>query len=83
MYFFGSVCIPLIAIIYIYMQVITNRKTKHEILMACHDDNVGGCHFGRDKTVEKVSYILEEGPKIYLDFSETAPLQRCTASCIV
>ena len=46
---FGSVCILLIAIVYISMQVnITNRKTKHEILMACHNDNVRGGYFGHD-----------------------------------
>ncbi len=28
---------------------------KQVILEACHDNRVGGCHFGRDKTIEKVS----------------------------
>ena len=28
---------------------------KHAILEACHDSRFGGCHFGRDKTTEKVS----------------------------
>ena len=30
-------------------------KTKRKIMEACHDDKVGGCHFGRDKTASKVS----------------------------
>ena len=57
-----------LSIVYIY-QVITNTITKHEILMACHDDKVGGCHFGRDKTVEKVTsqYYWK---KIYGDVEE-------------
>ena len=36
-------------------QVITDVETKCKILEACHDDRVGGCHFGRDKTGSKVS----------------------------
>ena len=28
---------------------------QHKIIDACHDDTVGGCHFGRDKTVDKVT----------------------------
>lgn len=36
-------------------QVITDVQTKRKILEACHDDKVGGCHFGRDKTAAKVS----------------------------
>ena len=28
---------------------------KHLILEACHEDRVGGCHFGQDKTTEKIS----------------------------
>ena len=36
-------------------QVVTDAKTKEKILEACHDDPVGGCHFGRDKTTAKVT----------------------------
>ena len=36
-------------------QVVTEIKTKRQILEACHDDRVGGCHFERDKTLAKVS----------------------------
>ena len=36
-------------------QVVTENKTKRKILEACHNDTVGGCHFGRDKTFAKVS----------------------------
>ena len=36
-------------------QVVTDTKTKQKILEACHDDRVGGCHFGRDKTATKVT----------------------------
>ena len=36
-------------------QVVTDAKTKQKILEACHDDRVGGCHFGRDKTAVKVT----------------------------
>ena len=36
-------------------QVVTETKTKRQILEACHDDRVGGCHFGRDRTFAKVS----------------------------
>ena len=35
-------------------QVVTETKTKQKILEACHDDRVGGCHFGWDKTAAKV-----------------------------
>ena len=28
---------------------------KRAILEACHDSHIGGSHFGRDKTTEKVS----------------------------
>ena len=35
-------------------QVVTETKTKTKILEACHDDRVGGCHFGWDKTAAKV-----------------------------
>ena len=38
-----------------HKQVITEAHTKCIILGACHDDCVGGCHFGQDKTVAKVS----------------------------
>ena len=33
----------------------TSAETKSKILEACHNDRVGGCHFGRDKTAFKVS----------------------------
>ena len=36
-------------------QVVTSAETKSKILEACHNDRVGGCHFGRDKTAFKVS----------------------------
>jgi len=36
------------------MQVIRERATKTRILEACHDDRVGGCHFGRDRTIDKI-----------------------------
>ena len=36
-------------------QVVTEIKTKRQILEACHDDRVGGCYFGHDKTFAKVS----------------------------
>ena len=36
-------------------QVVIDQKTKRKIMEACHDDKVGGCHFGRDKTASKVS----------------------------
>ncbi len=35
--------------------MVTEKATKERILQTCHDDKVGGCHFGRDRTVEKVS----------------------------
>ena len=35
--------------------MITSREVKSKILEACHDDRVGGCHFGRDKTAFQVS----------------------------
>ena len=37
------------------MQVVSDNGTKKRILEACHDDAVGGCHFGRDKTAAEVS----------------------------
>ena len=27
-------------------QVVIDQKTKRKIMEACHDDKVGGCHFG-------------------------------------
>ena len=36
-------------------QVVTENKMKRKILEVCHNDTVGGCHFGRDKTFAKVS----------------------------
>ena len=35
--------------------MITSSEVKSKILEACHDERVGGCHFGRDKTAFKVS----------------------------
>jgi len=35
--------------------VVSDNGTKRKILEACHNDAVGGCHFGRDKTAAKVS----------------------------
>ena len=32
-----------------------SREVKSKILEACHDDPVGRCHFGGDKTAFKVS----------------------------
>ena len=29
--------------------------SKTRILEACHDDRVGGCHFGRDRTIDKIA----------------------------
>ena len=37
------------------MQVVSDNGTKMRILKACHDDAVGGCHFGRDKTAANLS----------------------------
>ena len=31
------------------------RQKSLRILEACHDDRVGGCHFGRDRTIDKVT----------------------------
>ena len=28
---------------------------KLQILEACHEDRTGGCHFGRDKTLQKIA----------------------------
>ena len=36
-------------------QMVINSDTKSKILEACHNDRVGGCHFGHDKTAFKVS----------------------------
>lgn len=33
---------------------ISDKKTQQEILQSLHDDPSGGCHFGRDKTRDKV-----------------------------
>lgn len=30
------------------------KKLRIQILEACHDSRVGGCHFGRDKTLDKI-----------------------------
>ncbi len=38
-----------------FLQVVTSSATKTRILEACHNDKVGGCHFGRDRTIDKVS----------------------------
>ena len=35
-------------------QVVIDKDTKKKVMLACHDDDVGGCHFGRDKTVQKL-----------------------------
>ena len=40
---------------YLSCQVIRDRVAKTRILEACHDDRVGGCHFGRDRTVDKIA----------------------------
>ena len=42
---------------YVYdnFQVIVDEKLKEQILEACHNDRVGGCHFGRDRTSDKVT----------------------------
>ena len=37
------------------IQVVSDNGTKQKILEACHNDAVGGYHFGRDKTAAKVS----------------------------
>ena len=37
------------------MQVVSDSKTKLKILEVCHNDSVGGCHFGWDITAAKVS----------------------------
>ena len=33
----------------------SDTRTKRSILEACHNDTVGGCHVGRDKTAAKVT----------------------------
>ena len=43
----------MLLLIWIYYQVVTEQHTKHLILEACHNDRVGGHHFGRDETAEK------------------------------
>ena len=35
-------------------QWIQNKELKEQILQSIHDNRMGGCHFGRDKTREKV-----------------------------
>ena len=40
---------------YATLQVIRDKTVKLRILEACHDDRVGGCHFGRDRTIDKVT----------------------------
>ena len=40
---------------YLSCQVIRDRVAKTRILEACHDDRVGGCHFGRDRTIDKIA----------------------------
>ena len=37
--------------------MVSDNGTKRKILEACHNDAVGGCHFGRDKTAAKVSAL--------------------------
>ena len=36
-------------------QVVVELSTKKRILESCHNDMLGGCHFGRDKTAAKVT----------------------------
>ena len=31
------------------------KKKQKQVLQSLHDDPAGGCHFGRDKTRDKVS----------------------------
>ena len=33
---------------------IHDKKMQKQIIMSLHDDTAGGCHFGRDKTRDKV-----------------------------
>ena len=35
-------------------QWISDEKKQKQVLQSLHDDPVGGCHFGRDKTRDKV-----------------------------
>ena len=37
------------------VQVVTELQTKCRIVEACHDDKVGGCHFGHDNAADKVN----------------------------
>ena len=39
------------------LQVVTESQ-KRQVLEGCHSDELGGGHFGRDKTLGKVSAIL-------------------------
>ena len=36
-------------------QWIGDKKMQQQILQSLHDDHAGGCHFGRDKTRDKVA----------------------------
>lgn len=36
-------------------QWIGDEKKQKQVLQSLHDDPAGGCHFGRDKTRDKVS----------------------------
>ena len=36
-------------------QWISDEKKQKQVLQSLHDDSAGGCHFGRDKTRDKVS----------------------------
>ena len=36
-------------------QWIADKEMQQQILQSLHDDPAGGCHFGRDKTKDKVS----------------------------
>ena len=36
-------------------QWISDEKKQKQVLQSLHDDPAGGCHFGRDKTRDKVS----------------------------
>ena len=36
-------------------QWISDKKKQKQVLQYLHDDSAGGCHFGRDKTRDKVS----------------------------
>ena len=36
-------------------QWVSDKQKQQQILRSLHDDQAGGCHFGRDKTREKVA----------------------------